>query len=263
MIARKRVFLMLTVALLLLVWQRAESARFNGKGRKVDAFSTAPYNEYLKWRKHYLRDNGDEIPHYALATVARRKTQTSATMQIAAIGEMIGGYRLEVQPIIIQRNPGGPSQRVPLGVSTLFTFGLDNDERGNVSLIQPYLIIPLEPGSNGIEMRWSLRAENETEDRVLTMILPLEISDRDQTITFGFVDGEKLQAARIKGMEKGMSAESFDMGPGTCYPGCNFVSIFGGPSGCNVWKCCLDKWPITDPSTCEIYCWSECWNAPN
>lgn len=263
MFMRKKLLLFVLGTLVLFSWQQAGSARHVMKGRRIDAFSSTPFAEYQKWRKEYLKGNAEVIPHFALATVARRKTPTIANLQIAAIGELIGGYKLEVQPIILQRNPGAPGQRLHLGVPTLYTFGLENDERGNVSLIQPYLIVMLEPGANAVEIKWSFRAQDEVEDRVLTMILPLENQDKDQAITYGFVDGDRLQAAKIKGIEKGMDAQSFDMGPGNCYPGCNFVSIFGGPNGCNVWKCCLDKWPITDPTTCEIYCWSECWSAPN
>ncbi|QQS45463.1 MAG: hypothetical protein IPM66_16160 [Acidobacteriota bacterium] len=264
MITRKKLLMLVLGSVVLFSWQQAGSARHHqAKGRRIDAFSTTPYEEYQKWSRQFLGRNAGTVPHYVLATVARRKSPTIAYMQIAAIGELIGGYKIEVQPIILERIPGAPSLRQPLGVPTLYTFGLDNDEQGNVTLIQPYLIVPLEPVANAIEMRWSFRDQNEVEDRVLTMIVPLENRDRDQALTFGFVDGDKLQAAKIKGIDKGMTAESFDMGPGECYPGCNFVSIFGGPNDCNVWKCCLDKWPITDPTTCEILCWSECWTPPN
>lgn len=277
----------LTMALLglfvLIPGNQPSSARnviVNSKESAGSLDGKRPIEEYYKWRENVLGKKADKVPHFTFTAVTKRLSDDKGMMMAAVSGKIFEGYSATFQPMRIGPSRGQIPNYIPFGEPFTITVGFSAGEK--VSKIEEIpgmnVVVPLGAEIKLVQVRFKFdkdlddpEAQNDKKKvgREMVFILPFNYGE-SAAYTYGMVEGDDVKKQKAaNGVDGGdptaMGFDQFDDTSGLpCTPPCKFFSIYGGPGGCAVAKCCLDYFPsIMDADRCFIFCWGECWMPPN
>ncbi|MBK6799382.1 MAG: hypothetical protein IPG76_22080 [Acidobacteria bacterium] len=244
-----------------------------------------PVEEYYKWRENYLGKHADKIPHYSLTVVTKRLSNEKALFIAAIAGKIAEGYSAEFQPVHIGKSNGRTPNYVPFGEPYTINVGFSiGDKLSKIEEIPGMrVLVPLDASVKLLQVK--LRYKKDVDDvngqsdtdkkekdleREMNLIVPVDFGEAS-AYTYGIVETAdiptKSKSSAMETLEENtfgaQTSDADDGSPILCTPPCKFASIYGGPGGCLVAKCCIDNPPaLMDPYTCTILCWSECWLPP-
>lgn len=248
----------------------------------LSSFSQNPQTEVAPLSKtpaldvyrEFVRENAGryarrfESPHYGIAVITQRFSETGATMRVALVGKdaPLTGASLEIQPVRRELLDGRTISRIEDGMNS----GASITRSASLAS-EPYetdFEIRLRVGveANALELKWT--PLGTVANQPMTIVLPLETAERRQAVAVGAagLDANRFSSLanrsqshfkRVSFASQGVKDLSFP----SEFAYCVWVTVSGSQSPCgNMSQCCANGGlgTIIDLYACTITCGTPC-----